>query len=267
MDELNIEYTIKKFTWYECKPIFKSFVDNMYKLRNDYKEKGNNQYQYMTKILMNSLYGKFGQRSPDTEIVHIDDTKLTERKTIHDLETGQTHTYLIINGVWIEEKDKIDGYNTFVAIPSFVTSYARAYLARLILMAGMNNVYYCDTDSLFLNKAGKNNLSHLMHDTKLGYLKIEDESNHMIINNLKDYVFGSNTKIKGVKKNANQLSPNVYEVETWEHFNGGLQRDRSDQVITKKQTKTLKREYLKGNVSQSGIITPFHLQFDSEGSK
>ncbi|GAH30351.1 unnamed protein product, partial [marine sediment metagenome] len=48
---------------YEQANIFKSYVNRFYKLRQDFKDINNKEYEQFVKILLNSLYGKFGHNS------------------------------------------------------------------------------------------------------------------------------------------------------------------------------------------------------------
>ena len=257
LEQLNISYKIERIAFYEGHPIFSNFVNSLYTLRQKFKSEQNDQYQYFTKILMNSLYGKFGQRNESWERIGHDGTNRSKLETYIDGNTGIEKTIKIVCGEWFEKKDTEEGYDSMVAIAAFVTSYSRRMLYEFILQADQDNVYYSDTDSLFVNKKGLDNLSNHIDPTRLGALKIEDQTEHMEIRNLKDYTFGNELKIKGVSKKAKQLSQNKYEVEQWEHFNGAVQRDRTELPITKKVIKILRRTYEKGIVQPDGTVHPY----------
>lgn len=66
------------------------------------------------------------------------------------------------------------GSLTFLA--SFITAAARTRMSRAIhVCGGLKNVWYMDTDSLFVNEEGMDRLknSGLVDDTKMGHLKNE----------------------------------------------------------------------------------------------
>ena len=67
-------------------------------------------------------------------------TKATERNSVN-VNTKELLAYESIQ-------------ESFPAIASAVTSYARAYLYNLIQIAGYHHCYYSDTDSLIVDKQG-----------------------------------------------------------------------------------------------------------------
>lgn len=257
LDKENIHYEIREIAYYEEAPIFRDYVDYFYSLRQQFKREGNKQYEYFVKLFMNSLYGKFGQRSPEWELCAGKQGNESFYERIMDIETGKEYAIKCIDGTVFELTGWKEGWDTFVAVSSFVTSYARRLLWEMIHTAGMENVYYCDTDSLFTNKTGYENLDPFLSETELGKLKMEDTTENLIIRNLKDYVFGEETKIKGIRKRSKQIDDNTFEAEQWEHLDGSLHYNRLETVVTKSVTKHLKREYQKGIITDTGRVIPF----------
>jgi len=100
----------------------------------------------------------------------------------------------------------------FTAIASHVTSYARIHLLNLLMLSNFEGVLYTDTDSLFVDERFIEKYREYIDKYKLGYLKVEGYEEKVTINGLKDYVFGEETKIKGISKNAEQLSKNTFKV-------------------------------------------------------
>ncbi|GAH79866.1 unnamed protein product, partial [marine sediment metagenome] len=90
-------------------------------------------------------------------------------------------------------------------------------------------------------------------------LKIEQDSRSVIIRGLKDYTFGSKNVIKGVRKNAIEVSRGVYQQEQWPSFRGLLRSPEPETYTVKTTTKHLTREYTKGTVNFDGIVDPFVL--------
>ena len=75
----------------------------------------------------------------------------------------------------------------------------------------------------------------------------------------KDYVVDGAAKIKGVRRNAQEISPGVFEQDRWRGLAGAL---RDGDVLHPKITrvrKRLSRKYLKGEVSPGGQVQPYRL--------
>ncbi|KKL84369.1 hypothetical protein LCGC14_1965430, partial [marine sediment metagenome] len=150
-----------------------------------------------------------------------------------------------------------ESFDSFPAIAAHVTAYARMYLWQLMQQVGYGNYMYCDTDSLIINEIGLDNLHDLISSTTLGGLKIEKKTRSLIIRGLKDYTFGSKTVIKGIRKNAIELSAGVYQQELWPSFRGLLHNAEPETYTVKTIVKHLSREYTKGDVSIDGVVVPF----------
>lgn len=144
-----------------CYP-FSDYVKTLYAQRQHYKQV-NDARELPVKIMLNSLYGKFGQR---------DDAGLeTLIKADNVLEDGTLYGYdmYIVNGTVYASKRKTFNFqanyvNTLWA--AHITGYARLTLYEYMLQAG-ETLLYCDTDSVFIQ-------SDLDTSTALGGMKAEN---------------------------------------------------------------------------------------------
>jgi len=238
--------------------IFRSFVESLYELRLQYKNSGESHFEKFCKLCLNSCYGKFAQKNIDWEYVGQEDTAMSYEGEIWHKSLGSPIRTRCLQGKIFQSTPQFDAFDSFPAVASFVTSYARAYLYRLFLRAGRENVFYTDTDSLWVNQEGYERLADILDDDELGLLKREKSVTSLTINGLKDYVADGHVKLKGVGSKGKEISPNVYEVEQWEHLAGSLKKGRAEHVITRRVTKTLKRQYKKGDVAADGKVEPFN---------
>ncbi|GAH53123.1 unnamed protein product, partial [marine sediment metagenome] len=150
-----------------------------------------------------------------------------------------------------------ESFDSFPAIAAHVTAYARMYLWSLMQQAGYGNYFYCDTDSLIVNEDGLCKLDELITPNKLGGLKKENIAQSVSIRGLKDYTFGIKNVVKGIRKNAIEVSKGVFQQEQWPSFRGLLRSGEPDTYTVGTTTKHLNREYTKGEVSPDGVVTPF----------
>ncbi len=244
---------------YEQANIFKSYVDTIYTLRQDFKSAGVETYQTLCKYLLNSLYGKFGQKAENW--VKIGDCP-NEPDREELLFTHGSHKVMRLRyllGELFELKSYSESFNSFPAIAAHVTAYGRMYLWSLMQLAGHGNYFYCDTDSLVVNDTGMDNLTPVLHETKLGLMKHEETTHKLIIHGLKDYEKDSKIVIKGIRKNAVKISEGVYKQEQWSSFKGLLHSGDINTYTVKNITKHLTRKYTKGIVTDSGVVEPISL--------
>lgn len=241
--------------------IFSSYVDFFYRQKQYYKKIKNKPYETLTKLYLNSLYGKFGQRGYKQSVDINYTSEIEKRERIIDLETGKVvWKTQLINTTIIDEDDK-SPIHTSVVISSHVTAYARVHLFSLIKKAGRNNVYYCDTDSLFINVKAEKRLKDEIHETVLGKLKLEKQPHNLRIYGLKDYEIDGKATLKGIRNNAVRIGENKYKQEQFESLKTAIRKQHLDKPYVSYIIKTLKREYTKGIVTRSGKVKPFHFSW------
>ena len=240
--------------------IFADYVDFFYSKRLEAKKQGDKATQGIVKLFLNSLYGKFGQTGQRWTIVGEAESNAVSHYQLWDADEGKLTNYRTFGGLTEELERLPESGESFPAIASHITAHARMYLYYLMRVAGLDNLYYCDTDSLMVNREGYENLLSQMDDSELGMLKLEWESDNVVIRGLKDYSIDGADKIKGIRKDAQVISDNVYTQEQFRGIEGMIRAGDMDRILIKTVTKKLMREYLKGQVAESGRVYPLNLQ-------
>ncbi|MBC7343849.1 MAG: hypothetical protein H5U03_00150 [Clostridia bacterium] len=244
---------------YDADAIFVDYVNFFYSQRLQARENGDSAFAYFYKIMLNSLYGKFGQQTSEWEVIGKCDPSITRVETWVEPQTGKRRTVRYHNGIVEMSSEPQESYNSFPAVAAHVTAYGRMYLWSLIEKAGMENVYYVDTDSLILNEAGFMRLKFLVNAKELGMLKLVKVADTLVIRAPKDYTFGEHVRLKGVRSSAKEIAPGVFEQEKWCGYASRLRTGNLNVYIVEKQVKRLSRKYKKGVVTESGRVRPFIL--------
>lgn len=281
---------INKINIYESSStLFTEYVNELYSLRKEYKKENNQLYVQFTKLLLNTLYGKFGQKKTEYKIddtPFLDDNSAVIEAMIEskkDLCERYRIVYLgkIIHSrcvYWLDGKiltiqeTETNSENSLVAISSFITSYSRMMLVDFIQTAGKDNCYYSDTDSIICNKEGYENLlaSDCIDEYQLGKLKVEGIGNCEIIAP-KFYDFDNERKMKGIRKNSKLISETdkkvIYEVQYWKHTKHTLANGLEGKQIIKTDKKELNKKYDKGIVLDNGFVEPKNFSEKSNKTK
>lgn len=209
----NMVYTIQTaYVFTSTNKLFKGFVDYMSEKKIEYDKKHKNDpfKRNMYKLVLNNLYGKFGEKKEkETLYKQLDNNG-------HWLNTGDTEEFSYI-------KEKIGKY-FYPPIALFVTSYARVKMISFINLINWKNVLYMDTDSIhtFSSKAKKileNN--NCIDNSELGKLKLEEKCFAEKTLSPKKYSYydtdnNFNTKCAGLPDKAQKL------IKNFDSFHYGL---------------------------------------------
>jgi len=212
--------------------IFETYVDFLYNLRSQYDK--SNPLNFIAKILMNSLYGRFGMDDnfPNINVIHKDFYSDFENKYFDNIiKTTEIDDYFLVEFENINDNNEDSTHNISVAIAAAITAYSRIYMTQFKNNPKIN-LYYSDTDSIYVDEDSEIDPSFI--DNKmLGKLKLENICKKAIFLAPKMYcleTIDNKTiyKVKGLK----------HEIElTMKDFENLLYKDV---FIEKTQTKWIK---------------------------
>lgn len=205
------EFEVIRGYQFEKGNLFKDYVEKMYNLRLQFDK--SHPMNLIAKLLLNSLYGRYGMKPSFTRVDLYDCSTDEGKKDLQeDIEIfGESiedyiqidETFLIVrntlgNMKYNDDEDFYYGVEVNIAIASAVTSYARMYMTPFKNNSDYN-LYYSDTDSIIIDKE----LSSDIVGNKLGQLKLEHVCDQAVF--LAPKVYGLITdkgdkiiKIKGI---------------------------------------------------------------------
>ena len=247
---------------YKMDDIFSTFVDQFWEMRLEYRRQGIPLYEHYAKVILNSLYGKFGQLAPewqDVPDVAAPEPWISWPEIYSDgrpAEMYRSAGYRVQKKVEREELSK-----TFVAISSFTACYARHRMDQLRLTAGVDNVYYQAVDSLVVTQAGFDRLDFAgeVNPDQLGRLKIEQVGDGCTIEGCHRYTIGTKTAHTGRKRGATILPDGSWQEEVFDVARRMFAPTGEKHVQTMVMHKTSDSTYHKGSVDAAGIVSPIEL--------
>lgn len=155
--------------------MFTDYIDYWYKEKDENKKTGNSGRVKIAKLMLNSLYGKFGANPKGcSKIPYFDEEK---DKVCFRMSPPEEHT------------------TYYVPVASFITSYARDKIIRAAERFG-DRFIYADTDSLHV--LGDEPVDIDVDEHRLGAFKIEEQFDRAIFLRQKTYleIFGSKLDVK-----------------------------------------------------------------------
>ncbi len=175
LHEPEIDYLIKHNAYIDIKyaylykysyNVFDSYINYWYEI----KKNNEGAKRFIAKIYLNSLYGKFGQHRRYTEYILKENPEFLERPRRIIIDENGKKKVLSDYGLFMTET----GNETISYSPEIsgsITAYARMKLAEYVEVAGIDNVVYCDTDSIHTT----NRKLDAYIGKEIGLLKIEKE--------------------------------------------------------------------------------------------
>jgi hypothetical protein len=213
--------TVNRWTRYRLTDLFSTFVDYWWRARQMAQHAHCELSAYVCKVLMNGLYGKFGQRTGAWEAVGKTYAKgMYAHGRYIGKEAYQDKDIRILDGMeWIRARDREDTRG-FVPIASWTASYARCFMWDMIYSAGPEHVHYVATDSLLVDGEGLGALqvAGLVESGVLGLFRIEGMYQRCHVHGQNAVDLDGQKKRSGVKGGSREIQPDVWSVAKWSGF-------------------------------------------------
>nr|YP_009487265.1 hypothetical protein [Russula foetens]AWB36167.1 hypothetical protein [Russula foetens] len=169
---------------FEPENVFKDYVDCLYQMRLNYPK--SNPLNLVAKLLMNSLYGRFGMIDEFPDITIFRDKKsfneFMKNINLEVLETIELGDKLLVK-YRSEDKNQqtmlygnLETHNVSIAIAAAITAYARIHMSKFKNNPKIN-LYYSDTDSIYTDSEIAD---ELISNIELGKLKLENTAKKAI---------------------------------------------------------------------------------------
>lgn len=172
--------------------LFEKFIQPLWEERKKAKMEGNKALSQAIKILLNSLYGKFGQNPIGSKIgISCDLDYYIDQGEKLNLSLACDLNFYKKFGFYLYSTPDIRNSFSNQIVAALVTSAARIKLGMLL------NTYrsiYCDTDSIFT----QDKIDDIFLGDDLGYFEIKDLDQPMICCGKKLYLYGDDRKAKGI---------------------------------------------------------------------
>nr|YP_009487185.1 hypothetical protein [Russula compacta]AWB36087.1 hypothetical protein [Russula compacta] len=222
---------------FEKANIFKEYVDTLHNIRKSYPK--DDPMNYIAKILLNSLYGRFGMDDNfiNVDLIHKDYFADFEAKFLDNIKNIENFDeYKLVQYKFEEIENQDSTHNISIGIAAAITAYSRIHMSFFKNNPNFN-LFYTDTDSAYIDSP----LADDLVDSKtLGKVKLENICKKAIFLAPKVYCLLTEEgkiiyKVKGLKHEVNL---------TLKEFKSLLNKDK---FLMKEQTKWM-RNLSDGNI-------------------
>lgn len=182
--------------------IFDEYVDTMY----EKKANGTGATREIAKLMLNSLYGKFGQNRDKVSLFRAVNSSESKGFIPYNEDFGLYEKHSLSRATFI-----------IPSIASWITANARMELLNWLIKSGENHAYYCDTDSVVSDRS-------LPTSNELGKLKLEYIGNKAVFLAPKTYAINTGM---GLIKKAKGFDYEMIEKLSFNDYFKALNGDKS----------------------------------------
>jgi hypothetical protein len=154
-----------------------------------------------------------------------------ETHPIVNYDTGETGTILTLGDERFVAWSKVWGADTIPAVVSAVMSECRIRLFKLMCVAGLDHVAYCDTDSLTTDREGSKRLYELIRGGEGWGVRPKQHFVNLTIKGPRHRLTEGMPAISGIPKGATSIGEDKWAAETWESFATSLKNSRPNAVV------------------------------------
>lgn len=204
----------RRWVAYRMIPIFRDYVDYFASLKQQADDAGDKLGYLTSKLLLNSLYGKFGQMSGGLTL-HPDRYPPIDWGRWDELDyvRGERQQWQAIAGYAFLYEDRREKRDGMPEISAFCTAHAREYMRGLRLIAGEQSVFYQAVDSLLVDAYGYQSLvaSGAVDSRTVGKLRLVCQGDDAQIDGIGWYRVGSQKVETGLKGGAKPIGKDTWE--------------------------------------------------------
>lgn len=259
------DHVVRLGRWssYRMESLFDGFVADLWRERRRAQQRKDKQIDTATKLMLNGLYGKFGQRDGQW----VDEGEIMRPglyaggKVIGD-EASKDVDARVINGRFFTRRRSEEHKDSFVPIAAWTSSYARVYMDDLIDRFGREHVLYQCIDSVLCTGEflGQAQLGGVVNTGELGHLKLEDEFKWVDIRAQNHVLHDHGSKLAGIKSGSVALAGDIYQVRESESLHASLSRGQVSAVSTRETLKRASSAYSRRRVLADGTTQPWAVE-------
>lgn len=156
---------------------------------------------------------------------------LVHLERVYDQDLGRCARLMTAGGrAWWADHDEY-GMDAIPAIQSAIVSEGRTRLWRLMVLAGLENVSYVDTDGLWVNLAGRARLRKAMAENDLWSLVEKDSCDDLLVEGPRQIRFHETDRYAGIPRAAVRVSEHEFRGEKWESLTEAWSSGHLDRVV------------------------------------
>lgn len=260
--ELGHVRAVRWWARYSLDLLFRDYVIDLYRQRLAARRAGDNERETACKLMLNALFGKFGQRS--APMIHKPGVFAPcnwGSATIYNQQTMKAKKEWYIGGQVFREGERLEVRGAIPHVSSFIVSAARLYMQSIREIIGPENVYYQGVDSLLLTSAGVDKLHEngLIDQDELGKLKVKAFCKSIEIMGSNTYYIDGKPVVQGLAGGYDIVNSNEYKIDHVQRLGSLIHTLESERVKVTKRKFSHPSLTVSGSIMDDNWVLPFEL--------
>lgn len=143
-----------------------------------------------------------------------------------DASAGEVYELLQLGHQLIRSTERGENPDAMVSVMAWVMAEARTRLWRTMLVAGLANVVYVDTDSMWVTPAGNDRL----REAKVAGLRVKREARNVEVFGPRQLVVTGELVAAGIPKRSVPVGDDTWEGDVWSGLSTSLRAGEADSV-------------------------------------
>lgn len=178
-----------------------------------------------------ALIGRFGARFPLWEPWGAASRPGIDLAGFYDMDTGQLGQMLNMGGECFVAHEKDWTADAMPAVMGAVMSECRIRLWTVLQVAGLDNVVYCDTDSVIVNREGDRRLAEYTDHGQGWGIRPKGRYRSLEVMGPRQMVIDGKGRISGVSKKAHRADTSTWVGEKWDGVTTTLMSGSPNTVV------------------------------------
>lgn len=227
---------VKRYWFYKRAPILREWAEwIMAQLNLDAKQL-DPVIRLMLKDWSRALIGRFGLRYSTMDLIAEVERPDVCQRGIWNVDEQCEETHLQLGRQLFQQSARVESPNSTPMVMSAIMAAARVRLWNAMQAAGLEHIYYVDTDGLIIDAAGSKNLDSAIHEGRLPGLRRKAIYSGGIFRAPRNIDLGEYRRVSGAPKRAERLAHGIYRGEVWESLPAALRRHHIGQVFVHERT-------------------------------
>lgn len=225
---------------YHGEPAFSTYMQVLWNLRMLSESNGEHSDAERYKLLMASFWGRWAQHGWIWEKVRDAEDDSIRSWIDFNVDTQVITEYRQFGGIVQKLNNETESRESSPAIAACILAGGRLQLGGYIDVAGLDHVYYCDTDALFTDEVGLERLRNYVKPGELGKLKIKGVYHRVTFHGQKHITIDGKLRLAGMSAMGVHTDASTIYQNQSQHLSSYIRAGTEPRASQKEITKRFK---------------------------